>query len=200
MEADPPSDDEGAMIARAQAGERSAQDELFRRHLPGVLAWVRLKRRPLVAQRESSMDIVQTVFRLALLDLGRFEYRGTNSFRNWLLEYTKNRLRDRARYHGAVRRGPDREVDAALSQFHAAIATPSQAVASKKGIEAFERAFERLSEADREIILLARVEDLGHAAIAARRGISEAASKKALSRAVARLAAFSRRGLTAAPG
>jgi RNA polymerase sigma-70 factor (ECF subfamily) len=182
-------DDEGGLIQRAQAGDAAAQDELCRRHLSGVLAWVRLRRSGLVAERESAMDIVQTVFRQAFCDLGHFEHRGGNGFRNWLLTYTDNKLRNREQFHRAERRRPDREVDAPLSQFYASIATPSQELSAKENVEHFERAFEKLSQSDRDIIVLARIEDLSHAEIADRLGISIAASKKALSRATVRLAA-----------
>ncbi len=177
------------LVRNAKAGDPEAQDELCRRHLPGVLAWVRLKRSDLVAQRESVTDLVQTVFRQALGDLERYEHRGGNSFRNWLLTYADNKLRNREQYHRAERRRPEREVHASLSQLYASITTPSQELSAKEGIERFERAFAKLSESDRTVILLARIEGLSHAEIAERLGVSVAASKKALSRATVRLAA-----------
>lgn len=182
--------DEAQLIARAKGGDGGAQDELCRRHLPGLVAWVRLKlkRHRVVAERESSMDVVQTVFRQALGDLGRFEYRGGNSFRNWLLTYADNKLRNRQQYHDAARRTPDREVEAAVSQFYGSIATPSQVVSAKESVQRFERAFAKLSETDQEIILLARIEGLSHAEIGERMGISVDASKQALRRAQVRLA------------
>lgn len=182
--------EEAALIDRAKHGDRDAQDELCRLHMPGVLAWarLRLKRHRVVAERESSMDVVQTVFRQALADLGRFEYRGGNSFRNWLLTYTDNKLRNRQQYYDAERRTPDREVEASVSQFYGSIATPSQVVSAKEHMERFERAFAKLSENDQEIILMARIQALSHAEIGARMGISVDASKQALRRAQVRLA------------
>jgi RNA polymerase sigma factor (sigma-70 family) len=139
-------------------------------------------------ERESSLDVVQSVLRDVLGDLGRFEYRGVNSFRNWLLTYADNKLRNRVQFHRAARRAPDRESDASLSQFYGSICSPSRALAAKEQVSQFERAFAQLSETDQQIIVLARIEALSHAQIAERLGTTQAASKKALSRAVVRLA------------
>jgi RNA polymerase sigma factor (sigma-70 family) len=181
-------DDEDALIGRAKAGDRDAQDDLFRRHLPGLLAWVRLKSPDFLKDRESSLDVVQSVFRDVLGDLDGFEYRGPNSFRNWLLTYADNKLRNRVQFHQAARRAPYREVDASLSDLYGSICSPSRAMAAKEQVAEFERAFVQLSTAEQQIILLSRIEELTHAQIAERLGTTEAASKKALSRAMIRLA------------
>ncbi len=181
--------DEVALVARAKQGDRDAQDALCRKHLAGLHAWVRLKSPGAIAARESSMDLVQTVFREALGDLHRFEWRGDNSFRNWLLTYANNKLRNRVQFHHAERRDPAREVDAALSEVYASMATPSQVLDARERVERFERAFAQLSAGDQQLIVLARVEGLPHAEIAVRLQTTEAASKKALSRAMVRLAA-----------
>lgn len=179
---------EADLIARAKGGDRDAQDALCRMHQDGLHAWVRLKRSRVLADRESAMDLVQTVFRQALGDLSGFEWRGGNSFRNWLLTYADNKLRNHEQFHRAERRSPDREAEAKLSQFYATMATPSQVVDARERIDQFERAFTRLANDDQQIILLARIEGLSHREIAARLGTTEGASKKALSRALVRLA------------
>jgi RNA polymerase sigma-70 factor (ECF subfamily) len=68
------------------------------------------------------------------------------------------------------------------------MATPSQALDARERVEKFERAFAQLAPQEQEIVLLARVEGLSHREIGERLGLSEAASKKALSRAMVRLA------------
>lgn len=181
--------DERALIERAQAGDPVAQDDLFRRHIAGLHAWVRLKQHAKVAARESAMDVVQSVLRQVLKDLGQFEYCGDNSFRNWLLARASNELRNRERFHHAQRRDAGREALVPLSQFYASIATPSQILSARESVEQFERAFRSLAARDQEIILLVRVEGASHAEVAGRLGISVDASKKALSRAIVRLAA-----------
>lgn len=182
-----PKDEEKELIERAKAGDQEARNELFGRHMPGLHAWVRLKAGALVKERESSMDIVQSVFRQVLGELDKFEYRGRNGFRNWLLTYAQNLLRNRGHYYKADRRSPDRETHESLSHFYGAIVTPSGCANAKEQIELFELAFSKLSPNDQRIIVHARIEGLSHADIATRLGISEAASKKALQRALLRL-------------
>ncbi len=185
-----PDPEEQQLLERAKHGDREAQDALFRRHIDCVHAWVRLKRSPLAASRESAMDIVQSVFREAIGALPKFEWGGANSFRNWLLTYADNKMRNRERFHRAERRSPDREADLHLSRVYASVASPAQATDAREQVEEFERAFFRLEEQDREIILLARIEELSHAQIAERLGVTETNSRKMLSRAMVRLASF----------
>ncbi len=183
---------EEALLLRAQVGDRDAQDALCRLHLDCVYAWVRLKRSPLVASRESAMDVVQSVFREAMVALPKFEWGGSNSFRNWLLTYADNKLRNRERFHRAERRSPVREADLRLSQVYASMCSPAHASDAREEVEEFERAFFKLTEAEREIILMARIEQLSHAHIADRLGVTEANSRKLLSRAMVRLASLMR--------
>lgn len=178
------------LLQRAKRGDREAQDALCRLHIDSVYAWVRLKRSPLCASRESAMDLVQSAFRQALGDLPEFEWGGGASFRNWLLSYAENKLRNRERFHRAERRSPTREEDISLLHFYAQMASPPQVSDAKEQVELFERAFFRLNKADRDIILFARVEGLSHAQIAERLDVSEANSRKLLSRALVRLANF----------
>lgn len=189
MAATPLSEDpDRQLFERARTGDRDAQNDLFERHLAGVHAWVRLKRGVLNQQRESAMDVVQSTFRQVLQDLHKIEFRGSQQFRNLLLTYAQNRLRNREQFDRAARRSPAKEADASLSQLYGTICSPSQHLSGKEQIAAFEAAFQKLSESDQEIVLLARFEELPHAEIAARLGVTESASKKALSRALVRLA------------
>lgn len=184
--------DEQELLERAKSGDREAQDALFRTHLECVYAWVRLKRSPLVASRESAMDVVQSVFREAVEALPAFEWGGSNSFRNWLLTYANNKLRNRERYHRAERRSPSRETDLQLSHVYASMVSPTHSSDARDQVEEFERAFFKLADQEREIILMARIEELSHAQIAERLGVTEANSRKMLSRAMVRLASLMR--------
>ena len=178
---------ERALIERALAGDKSAEGELLMRHLPGLHAWVRLKRSRLLRDRESSLDLVQSVFRQAIGDLHRFTYRGSNGFRNWLLTYAENKLSNRERYYRAACRSPTREAHESLSQVYASICSPSRAMDAKEQVLEFERAFSQLSATDQRIIFLAKFEARPHVEIAAELGFSEDASKQALKRALVRL-------------
>jgi RNA polymerase sigma factor (sigma-70 family) len=66
--------------------------------------------------------------------------------------------------------------------------TPSLHAMAQEQLERIEGAFARLPERSREVLLLARVDGLAHADIAARMGLTEPHARVLLSRALARLA------------
>lgn len=182
-------DRERELIDAARRGDLAAQDELLGQHLPHVQAFVRLRSSARLRELESSADIVQSACRKALENLPQFEYRGPRSFRNWLLRYAENKIHDKRDYHGAARRDRGRERDVErLSQLYATLGTPSGLVSAREQVSRIEHAFDRLPEEYREIVMLAKIEGLSHAEIAARTGRSEEASRKMLSRALVRLA------------
>jgi RNA polymerase sigma-70 factor (ECF subfamily) len=76
--------DETALIDRARAGDRDAQEVLVRRHLGEVfdLAW------RIIGDRDVAQDAAQEAIISALGALHRF--RGDASFRTWLLRITVN--------------------------------------------------------------------------------------------------------------
>ncbi|MGH7502992.1 MAG: RNA polymerase sigma factor [Longimicrobiales bacterium] len=76
--------DETALIDRARAGDRDAQEDLVRRHLGHVfdLAY------RILGDRDAAQDATQDAMISALGALGRF--RGDASFRTWLLRITVN--------------------------------------------------------------------------------------------------------------
>ncbi|HNR31050.1 MAG TPA: sigma-70 family RNA polymerase sigma factor [Candidatus Hydrogenedentes bacterium] len=84
----PPRDDDAALVAAAQAGDRYAFEELVRRYRNDVFA-LSLH---FVKNREEAWDISQDVFVKAYGSLGSF--RGEASFKTWLLRITANRCKD----------------------------------------------------------------------------------------------------------
>ena len=91
------------------ARNRAAVEELLVRHLPALQAWLRLRMGAQLRVRETPEDLVQSVAREALSDLGDFEWRGESAFRHWLFVRAQRKLVDKARYVGADRRSPQRE-------------------------------------------------------------------------------------------
>jgi len=179
------------------AGDRDARETLLREQLAGLRAYVRLRLGRAIRARETSQDLVQSVCREVLEDLGAFEYRGEASFRHWLFRRAENKIRDRGRYWGREKRAAERELASAgraqdddaelLAQFET-FTTPSRDASAKEELERVEDAFARLSGDYREVILLARVVGLPHKEVAAQMGRSAIATRTLLSRALARLA------------
>ncbi|MBL8862613.1 MAG: RNA polymerase sigma factor [Planctomycetes bacterium] len=183
------------LVAQASRGDRAALDALFARHLPGVLAFVRASAGAALLARDDSLDLVQSACRELLRDAPPEGWRDEAGFRRWLYLAAERKVLDRARYHGREKRADaarrltlsEAEVGA-LSRGWADLATPSRRAIGREEIERLEAALARASEADRRVILLARVAGLSHAEVAAELATTEANARSALRRALARLA------------
>ena len=185
------------LVQRASAGDHVAIDVLLERHLPGLRNYVRRNINPGVLAKESSSDLVQSVCREVLQNVDRFEYQGEAAFRNWLYQAALRKIIDRQRYYKAEKRDQAREVapgggDASLSadelaQIAVSLGTPSRDAMMREEVERLERGFATLSEGDRRIIRAIYLEGLTHAQVAERLECTEVASRKMLSRALARL-------------
>lgn len=189
--------DHDTLFAAARAGDRSAIDRLIAGYQPRLLAFVRLRLDDRVRAREATMDVVQSVCRELLEASPRFEFRGEEGFRDWLFTAALNKLRDKQRFHGRDKRDRARERDADDGLADAAsYLTPSVDAMGRETAAALAAAFAGLSEEHREVITLARVVQLPHAAIAASMGRSEVAVRQLLVRALLSLAQqLKRRGI-----
>jgi len=185
------------LILSMQRGDRQAADELMRLHLPGLRAFVRLRAHPALRVRESEEDLVQSVCREVLQDIGNYEYQGEGSFRNWLFTLALHKIRNKLDYHLAEKRnlGRDRQEDeeerlSRLWDCYSRFESPTQAVVLRERIAQVERAFDRLPEHYREIILKARIIGLSHEEIAREKKSTVEASRALLRRAILRLASI----------
>jgi RNA polymerase sigma factor (sigma-70 family) len=174
-------------------------DRLIAEHLPGLTAFVRLRLGPLLRAHESCADIVQSACREVLAHAGRFQFGGEGRFRQWLYTTALRKITDRKRYYLASKRRVDRNAggvdltasDARLAEcYQTAFTSPSAAAMKHEDIERLERAFDRLSDEDREVVTLARIANVPHAEIAEAIGITVGAVRVRLSRALVRLAAL----------
>ena len=179
---------EDRLVERASRGDGEAIDELLARHLPQLLGFVR-RRAGELAAKESSSDVVQSVCR------------GEEAFRSWLFEAAVFKLRNRRRYWRAERRDVARErrilgadgETAPLDAVARTSRTPSREAVAHEDRARLAALLEQLPERYRVAVELARIRGLGHAEIAERLGISEAASRQLLTRALARLATLGAR-------
>ena len=158
--------------------------------MPDLARYVDRHAGGLVAEKESSSDLVQSVCRelLERLEDRRFRYRGEAEFRKWLYGAALMKISSRARFWRAAKRDAAREGGSSISA-HAfeAQATPSRHFELSEELDRLRLALERLPERYREVIELAQVEGLTHEEIAGKLGITEGHSRVLLSRALARL-------------
>lgn len=189
---------DASSILAASRGDPVAIDEVLRAYLPRLQRFVHLRLGAPLRAREDTLDIVQSTVR-ELLAHEQFEWRGEVEFRAWLFQAALNKIREKARFHGAAKRATGRELPAGLHALGSDAAlrdttTPSRDAMAKEDVQALEAAFARLTEPQREVLTLARIAGLPHAAIASRLGKSEVAVRQTLVRAMAALGAALGRG------
>lgn len=185
------------LAQRAAAGDRAAVDALIERHLPELRAFVRLRAGDALRRRESTSDLVQSTCREVLTHLERFQFPDESAFRRWLFVTAQRKIADRADHYAAQKRAAAREEriaseagaqDEALANCYRRFSSPSRRALLRDEIEQLERAFDALTEEQREIVTLAHVVGLSRAQIAEQVGKSENAVRIVLHRALARLA------------
>lgn len=188
-------DEISALAAAAGAGDRQALEALLERYRPQLEAFVRLRAGALLRQRESSADLVQSVCREVLQHGARFRHPDASAFRRWLFTTAMRKLKNRQAYWLAGKRDPGLELQAALGKeaesallaHYRTFSTPSAHVAAREEIERVERAFDSLSEEQREVITLAHLAGLSRREIAEQMEKSEVAVRTLLHRALAKI-------------
>lgn len=186
-------------LTAAVTGDPRAFDSLFARNMPALQAFVRLRTGPVVKERESISDLVQSVCREVLKDMDGFEYQGDEGFRKWLFMQATRKIIDRHRFWAMEKRDIAREVaqegprgddDSAeqLLDCYATLCTPSRAVAARDEVSRIEAALAELPEDQRDALAMSRMMGLGYPEIAATMGRTESAVRGLVARGLARLA------------
>ena len=173
-----PSDQE--LLVRVGRGDPAAARALFDRHAPALLAFAGR----LLGSRAEAEEVVQEAFVKLVRQGDRLDTRGGLSA--WLFAVAANGARDRLR-HARVAGAAARDL--------AAVPTPPAAPALDALIEgerarALTAALARLSPEQREALVLARFHELPYVEIARLLGISEAAVKNRILRAMTALRAL----------
>jgi RNA polymerase sigma-70 factor (ECF subfamily) len=176
-----------SLIESATGGDPLAIDALLERHLPGLLTYVRLHLGTELAQREPPTDLVQSVCREVLENAGGFDYRGEGAFRNWLYKLALTKICDRQRYWHAKMRDRRREEGSASFTLRARDDSPSAVAIRGEDLEQLAAVFDRLPEDYRQVVSMAYVVGLSRREMAIEMGRSEAAVRKLLHRALARI-------------
>ncbi len=201
------SDDSRILVEQAARGDGAAIEQLLQRHMPGLRAYVRLRSGAMLRAKESSSDLVQSVCRDVLQNIDTFRFPGEAAFRGWLYTTAMRKIADRAEYWSAGKRDAAREAlpvsqrlgagslsapsaadDELLFDCYRSVCSPSGEAAGREALEHMERAFEKLPDDHREVIVLSRLVGLTRVEIAERMGRTEASIRNLLPRALAELA------------
>jgi RNA polymerase sigma-70 factor (ECF subfamily) len=183
------------LLEQVRAGDRLAFEQLFTRHRPFLRQVVELRLDPRLRARVDPSDVVQETQLEAFRRLGDYLERRPMPFRLWLRQTACERLLMAQRHHvGAARRAVGREVplpDASslqlAQQVLAAGSTPSQRLDRDEVAGRVRQALARLSETDREILLLRNLEMLSNQEAANVLQIDPAAASQRYGRALLRL-------------
>ncbi|MFN3241227.1 MAG: sigma-70 family RNA polymerase sigma factor [Planctomycetota bacterium] len=188
------------LAARAAGGDQQALEALFdacRGRLGRLLSM-----RAGGALRAAELDdLVQEAYLEALRRFDQFDYQGPDSFFRWLATVAINRLRNLQRGVLAGKRDARRERalhGARTTQRPRTLADPGPGprtrTAARETQSRIDDALLQLSDVDREVIVLARVEGLPPSELAERMGRSRNAVALLLSRALRKLKAHLDRG------
>ena len=137
------------LVQRAQRGDQQALNRLLSRYLPRLRQWAS-RRLPRHARDLSDTDdLVQDAVVRTLKNMDTFVYQGEGALQAYLRKAVLNRLRDVVR---SVKRRPQR---GELPLFVVADSpSPLEAAIGGESIEQYESALDRLTDVDREAVIL----------------------------------------------
>ncbi len=172
-------------------GSDDSLREHLLRNLDVVEACVKKYLSPQFRARQSSSDVVQSVYRQVLGYKGPFKYVGEAQFQAWLRSVVRHKIVGKARSHFADIRDIRVEVMVeSQDQFGPGVGeTASRIMMCNELNDAIDAAIATLSVDQREVIMLSRVCELSHAEIALQTGRDPSATRSLLHRARVRLAA-----------
>jgi RNA polymerase sigma-70 factor, ECF subfamily len=182
-------------IEKVKGGDYDAFAVLFTKYRRRLAVLLRYKAGPDLLSSVEIDDLLQETFLRAFRDIARFTYESPGSFWNWLASIAGHVAQDAARFQGRQKRqaaevvrfrsetnplGPD-PVDAR---------TPSFILSEKEAVETLFKRLDALPEDYRQAILLAKVEGLSTAEIAAKLDKSREGAALLLHRALKRFRAL----------
>jgi RNA polymerase sigma-70 factor (ECF subfamily) len=183
------------LLQQARAGDPRAVDELLARHRLALRRFVELRFDARIRARVDPSDVVQEAQLDAFRRLEDFLQRRPMSFHLWLCKTAYERLLKVRRHHReAARRSVEREI-AWPERSSLLIAqrllgkgpSPSHHLAQAEIARRVRQALARLSEVDREILLMRQVEELSYQEVGCLLDLEPAAARQRYGRALLRL-------------
>jgi len=187
------------LVAFAKNGDELALNQLCSVYAERVKWMVRFRMNKELRSKVESMDLVQEVLIHALRGLGDFTYENEGDFVRWLSKIAENAFYDNLDKLYAGKRNIRNEVmfDECISskagRFTGTLGpidatTPSTIMSKREDLARLEKAIDKLKPMYREVILLAKIEQLSYSQIGEKLGKSAGAVKMLVSRAVVELA------------
>jgi len=162
-----------AIMLRVRAGETGLLAELFERHNRPVFGFFYR----MTSRRELSEDLVQDVF-LRILRY-RDTYQPRTSFAAWMYGIARNAMIDQMR-----KRRPESSLDDAMAEVPTRDEPADERMRARQESEILQRALSSLPADKREVLILARYQDLRYEEIGRILGCEPNAVKQRVFRAV----------------
>jgi RNA polymerase sigma-70 factor (ECF subfamily) len=183
------------LLARMRTGDASACGELFKRHRPYLRRLVEFRIDPRLRARVDPSDVVQEAQMEATRRLDTYLTERPMPFRLWLRQIAYDRLLMLRRQHiKAERRAVERDVHlpersslVLAQQLLAGGPAPDEQMVRLEFARRVREAVQRLSDADREMMLLRNFEGLSNQEVARLLEIEPVAASKRYGRALLRL-------------
>lgn len=184
------------LLERVRGGDREALNALYCRYAPRVLAAVRLRLGAELRKKVESWDVLQEVMLESLKQVEQFDPRNEGALLNWLGQIALNRIRDAHAFHHAQRRDMQREQPLRKmgleEETHRVFPpadgpSPSELLILGENIEQLERALDRLSPEERELIIARKIEEQSFVDLGQHFGLSTDAVRMRFNRALAKL-------------
>jgi RNA polymerase sigma-70 factor (ECF subfamily) len=179
-----------ALLEKAKTGDEDALSRAFEKHRRRLAVLIHYKLSPHARQFYEVEDLVQETQMRAFRDIGRFTYQAPGSFLRWLSSIADHVIVDRMRYQNRERRAgeevPFRSASNPGGPEPADTKTPSRLFAQQEAVERLLARLDALPEDYRQALVLAKIEGLTTAEIAARLGKSREAVALLVYRALKR--------------
>ena len=183
------------LLDAAAAGDALAAEKLIVRYRSDLVRSVSRRLDARVSSRLDPSDVVQEAQADVVERLQDYLARRPMPFRLWLVKTAYERMLKAERRHlNAACRAVDREIplpdrsSAALAnQLTGRFPTPSEAAIARESAIELRRALAKLSELDRQVLMLRNFEGLNNAEVSSVLEISPEAAKKRYARALLRL-------------
>lgn len=177
----------GQLLERARGGSDTALEAFYERAARKLLPLIRLRLGRSLRNELESRDILQSVLLKSFTRLSQLQEPG--AVMGWLARMAENEIRDRADYTSRERRDAARRVP--IEAHAEAIPAPvrqalSQVILAER-VEQLACALEALPDAQRDLIVFRKIEEMSFAEIGAKLGKSEDACRMAFARAMAAL-------------
>jgi RNA polymerase sigma-70 factor (ECF subfamily) len=192
---EPDSVETQGLLAKAQAGDRAAFEQLCARFRPQLVQFIQRRMDAKMRVRLDPSDVVQETQLEVLRRLADFLERRPMPFRLWLQKTAYERLLMARRRHVETgRRAVGREVPLPersslllARKLLGAGSTPSERLNRRELVRRVHQAVAQLPEADREVLFMRHFEGLSYQEVGYILGIDPAAARQRQGRALLRL-------------